>query len=125
MALPLSSGLADYIMQKLENKIIPYLEIKLNTYIRYTDDILIKQTHGKEELTKLKDKLEEPLPTMKFTIEKGTENQIIAFVEINIMKTIETTATSWYCKYGIQPVWKKTRFKSMHSNEQHICALKQ
>lgn len=76
MGLPISAILAEAVMQYIERIAISKFPIKLLTFARYVDDIIISWPDTKEKLLMIKKELERHFANIKFTIEKEGNIQL-------------------------------------------------
>jgi hypothetical protein len=99
MGAPSSSLLSEIYLQHIEMNKIVHILLKYHIvgYVRYVDDILIAY---KQNLTNIHEVLacfNKLTPTLKFTIEKETENKI-NFLDISITRNDDSLSFSIYRK---------------------------
>lgn len=96
MGQPISSTIADLVMQFIEEKIIKKLN-NITFYKRYVDDIIIAA--NKNNIDSIFNTFNNIHSRLKFTLEKETNNSI-NFLDITLIKNINGSInTNWYRKH--------------------------
>jgi len=88
MGNPLSPILANLFMEYIEERIMKDFSLKPKFWIRYVDDVFLIWPHGLEELENFFDSANNLFPSIKFTKELETNNEL-AFLDVLVKKTAE------------------------------------
>ena len=115
MGGPISSIVADIVLNHLEREIISKFPYKICFYRRYVDDCLL--ACNEEDITTIVEEFNSAYNRIKFTVEKEHNNQI-NFLDITIYNRGETMDTSWYTK----PIWSQ-RYTNYHSCVPKNCKI--
>ena len=97
MGSPLSSIIAELIMEEMEENLIPEIKEHITFFKRYVDDCLL--CCPPEEINNILEIFNTYDPRLKFTIERENNNQI-NFLDITLLKNSNgTIQTTWHTKH--------------------------
>jgi len=94
MGSPLSSVVADLVMQRLEHSVIGSLDVKPFFYHRYVDDIILAAPSSC--LLDLLEAFNSFHPCLSFTME--VEGERINFLDLTLMRDDDRLISNWYTK---------------------------
>jgi len=111
MGAPISSTIAQLVMEFLEEEVIAKLNFEIAFFRRYVDDCLTYV--ATENIAKILQAFNHFHPKLQFTLEVEKNNQI-NFLDVTIHKSNNKLVTSWYTK----PTWsgRYLNFNSHHPN---------
>lgn len=119
MGSPISSVVANLVMEDLEKTCLNMLGEKPAFYFRYVDDLVL--TYNKNNLDHLLEVFHTYHPSLRFTIELE-ENKSIPFLDTKIIRTEENSViTDWYQKPTHS--WRYIHFLSNHPRSQKVNVL--
>jgi len=96
MGSPLSTMVADLILQKLESSILNELPFKPTFYYRYVDDIAL--AIPRSQLNNLLNKFNSFHHRLKFTMEMVCDGDRLDFLDISIIRQGNTLIFDWFRK---------------------------
>ena len=95
MGSPVSSVVAQLVMEKLETTVLSSLSIDIPFFKRYVDDCILAVPKNKEQETI--DAFNNFNPRLQFTMEVNNNNQI-NFLDMTLIQTNNKIYTKWYSK---------------------------
>ena len=85
MGSPLSPVVANFYMERFEQRAITSFPLKPRCWFRYVDDTFVIWSHGEEELGRFLAHLNQVHPRIQFTVERETDNQL-AFLDVLVLR---------------------------------------
>ena len=134
MGSPLSPVVANFYMERFEQRAITSFPLKPRCWFRYVDDTFVIWSHGEEELGRFLAHLNQVHPRIQFTVERETDNQL-AFLDVLVLRRTDgslghkvyrkPTHTNRYLHKQLNhhPSQKRAVLKTLVDRARRICAV--
>jgi hypothetical protein len=93
----LSLIFSNFFMKDFEKPVLDTEQYKPSLWFRYVDDIFVVWPHGPERLQKFRSHLNSSRPSIRFTMEIESENEIY-FLDVLVIRKWKPLATKVYRK---------------------------